>query len=131
MFHSFRILSRKKETLALNPRKLPLFSYNHCLLHHWGIFSPYFYWISVLLSPRLVLYLDIKYSWSEIKTYLCVGKSSENVFKASNIEMERVNVKKNTLYWHWNGEEIYCLTKTKNVYINWVTSPWWEVLCQV
>lgn len=44
---------------------------------------------------KLVLYLDIKYSWSEIKTYLCVGKSSENVFNVSNIEMERrLNVKK-------------------------------------
>ena len=48
-----------------------------------------------------------------------MGKSSENVFNVSNVEMERrFNVKKNTLYWHWNGEEIYCLTKTKNVYIN-------------
>lgn len=47
-----------------------------------------------MLSPKLVLYLDIKYSWSEIKTYLCVGKSSENVFNVSNIEMERFNVKK-------------------------------------
>ena len=34
IFHSFRILNRKKKTLAQNPRKLPLFSYNHSLLHH-------------------------------------------------------------------------------------------------
>lgn len=48
-----------------------------------------------MLSPKLVLYLDIKYSWSEIKTYLCLRKSSENVFNVSNIEMERrFNVKK-------------------------------------
>lgn len=71
-----------------------------CIIEEF--FSPYFYWIFVLLSPKLVLYLDIKYSWSEIKTYLCVGKSSENVFNVSNIEMERrFNVKKKkTLYRH-------------------------------
>ena len=47
-----------------------------------------------MLSPKLVLYLAIKCSSSEIKTYLCVGKSSENVSNVSNIEMERFNVKR-------------------------------------
>ena len=72
-----------------------------------------------MLSPKLILYLDNKYSWSKIKTYLCGGKSLENVFDVSNVEMEkRFNVKKYfilTLKWRRDlmfnkNQKIFILT---------------------
>lgn len=42
-----------------------------------------------------MLYLDIKYSQSEIKIFISWGRSKKNVFNVSNVEMKKIfNVKK-------------------------------------